>query len=86
MYGKIAAAATAVLFAAMSATGAAAQSSGSAVKTGKCIFKRAPGFEFPGPYFVYFDIDSTAVKPEYRAELRKAVEDARAVYVQQICL
>ena len=56
------------------------------LEEGACKRVAAPGQNFPGPYYVLFDTGKSAVKPEFKPEMRKAARDAKNFHVTRICV
>jgi len=57
---------------------------GGQVEQGKC--QRAPGANYPGPYYAHFDTGKSVVRPADKAELKKVALQSKQLFVTRICV
>ena len=54
------------------------------IEEGKC--QRAPGVNYPGPYYAHFDTGKSTLRPADKAEVKKAALQSKQLFVTRICL
>ena len=57
---------------------------GQQIEQGKC--QRAPGANYPGPFYAHFDTGKSAVRPADKAELKKIALQSKQLFVTRICI
>lgn len=68
----------------LSASQPAAAQQGQQVEQGKC--QRAPGANYPGPFYAHFETGKSVVRPADKAELKKVALQSKQLFVTKICI